>query len=341
MKRVLVTGGMGFIGSNLIRHLLGQRCAEHVVNLDKLTYAGCRANLADIEPDARYTFVQGDVADPAAVSRAMAGCDAVVHCAAESHVDRSITDATPFLQTNITGTAVVLDVARQQGVSRVIHVSTDEVYGDVPAGQSRESDRLQPNSPYAASKAAADLLARAAHVTHGVPVIITRASNNFGPYQFPEKFIPLCITNLCESQSVPLYGDGAQVREWLYVQDHCEALTWLLTHGTVGEIYNISGTHTATNRDVALQLAMACGATADAIVSVADRPGHDRRYAMDGSKLAAVGWQPRVPFDTALRDTMQWYHEHREWWTPLKERLRADPYHWLNRAAGSSASRAI
>ena len=339
--KVLVTGGCGFIGSNFVRLLLARRPDVHVVNLDKLTYAGNAGNLRDLERDPRYTFVHGDVAEPADVTRAIAGCDAVVHFAAESHVDRSITDAAPFLRTNILGTAVLLEAARAQRITRMIHISTDEVYGDIPPGHaSTEDDALRPNSPYAASKASADLLARAYHVTHGLPVIITRASNNFGPYQFPEKMVPLCITNILEEQDVPLYGDGLQVRDWLYVHDHCEALLHVLDHGAPGETYNISGAQSLTNRELLSHLLCELGAGENRIRPVTDRPGHDRRYALDGAKLAQLGWRPRVEFAVALRDTVTWYRTHPEWWRPLKKKLRADSYHWLDRAAGSSAPRA-
>ena len=304
-----------------------------VVNLDKLTYAGNPANLSDLASDVRYAFIQGDVADPSAVDHAMDGCDSVIHFAAESHVDRSITDAAPFLRTNILGTMTLLDAARRRAIERFIHVSTDEVYGEILQGAATETFPLQPRSPYAASKASADLFVQAYRVTHGLPVIMTRSSNNFGAYQFPEKFIPLAITNLLDGEPVPLYGDGLHVRDWLYVDDHCEALLFLLEHGQGGETYNISGDCARSNRDLALGLTRALGMTDDHIRPVPDRPGHDRRYALDGGKLARLGWRPRVPFDAALAQTIAWYRSHRAWWLPLKERLHADAYHWLDRSA--------
>ncbi len=340
MQQILVTGGAGFIGSNWVRFLLAHAPNVNIVVLDKLTYAGNLANLEQLAQDPRYTFLQGDITDTAMVARAMTGCDTVVHFAAESHVDRSITDAAPFLQTNILGTAVLLDVARQQRIQRFLHISTDEVYGEILEGSSHEEYPLRPTSPYAASKAAGDLLACAAFMTHHVPVIITRSSNNFGPYQFPEKIIPLFITNILEGTTVPLYGDGLHVRDWLAVEDHCAALHFLLERGVPGEIYNIGGGHLLTNRELARRLTQALGVGEDVITPVADRPAHDRRYALDGSKLARLGWRPRHALEEALAQTVQWYRDHRAWWAPLKERLRADPYHWLNRTARPSAPQA-
>ncbi|MDE2040399.1 MAG: dTDP-glucose 4,6-dehydratase [Elusimicrobia bacterium] len=317
--RLLVTGGLGFIGSNFIRHMLSKRRGLRVVNLDARTYAGNPANLADLAGDPRYRWIRGDIADPRTVERAMAGCDAVVHCAAETHVDRSILDASVFLRTNVIGTQVLLDAALRQRVSRFVHVSTDEVYGSVPRGRSREEDRLKPNSPYAASKAASDLVARSYAVTHGAPVIVTRASNNFGPYQYPEKALPLMITNWLDGLPFPLYGDGLQVRDWLYVVDHARALELVLEKGKPGEIYNVGGSHGCDNLELVERVRGLMGIPKDLVRRVADRPGHDRRYALDCSKLRALGFRHAYAFSEALEKTVSWYRARQQWWRPLKK----------------------
>ncbi|MDD5655882.1 MAG: dTDP-glucose 4,6-dehydratase [Elusimicrobia bacterium] len=316
--RLLVTGGLGFIGSNFIRHFLARNPAARVVNLDLRTYAGNPANLAGLAAGRRYRWVRGDIADPAAVDRAMKGADAVVHFAAETHVDRSILDASAFLRTNVVGTQVLLDAALRRRVGRFVHVGTDEVYGSVARGLSREGDVLAPNSPYAASKAAADLLVRSYTVTHGLPAVITRASNNFGPYQYPEKALPLMITNWLGGRPFPLYGDGRNVRDWLFVLDHARALELVLRKGRPGEIYNIGGTHSCDNRGLIDAVRCVMGVGPELVRRVPDRPGHDRRYALDCGKLKALGFSHAYDFKAALRLTVEWYRAHEPWWRPLK-----------------------
>jgi dTDP-glucose 4,6-dehydratase len=316
--KLLVTGGLGFIGSNFIRHLLKTRRGVRVTNLDLGTYAGNPKNLSDLASDPRYGWVNGDIADPQVVEECMEGQDAVVHFAAETHVDRSILDASVFLRTNVLGTQVLLDAALRCKTGRFVHVSTDEVYGSLPKGRSNEADKLEPNSPYAASKAAADLLARAYHVTHKLPVLITRSSNNFGPYQYPEKALPLMITNWIDDLPFPLYGDGLQVRDWLYVGDHARAIDLILSKGREGEIYNIGGTHSCTNRDLAGRVRRLMGKPEDLIRPVADRLGHDRRYALNCNKLLRLGFKHAFGFSEALGLTIAWYRSHESWWRPLK-----------------------
>jgi len=317
--RLLVTGGLGFIGSNFVRHILAEHPEARVVNLDLRTYAGNPANLADVRDNPRYRWVKGDIADASAVARCMAGAQAVVHFAAETHVDRSIQDAGAFLRTNVLGTDVLLRAALKNKVERFVHVGTDEVYGSVPKGLSRETDRLWPNSPYAASKAAADLLARSYHVTHGLPVIVTRSSNNFGPCQFPEKALPLLITNWLDDQPFPLYGDGRQVRDWLYVLDHARALDLILRRGKPGEIYNVAGGRSCANKELIERVRRLMGKPKTLIKPVADRPGHDRRYALDFSKLKKLGYRPAHGFEEALSRTVDWYRDNEAWWRPLKK----------------------
>jgi dTDP-glucose 4,6-dehydratase len=317
--RLLVTGGLGFIGSNFVRHVLAEHPRVRVVNLDLRTYAGNPANLADVRDNPRYRWVKGDIADASAVARCMAGAQAVVHFAAETHVDRSIQDAGAFLRTNVLGTDVLLRAALKNKVERFVHVGTDEVYGSVPKGFSKETDRLWPNSPYAASKAAADLLARSYFVTHGLPVIVTRASNNFGPYQFPEKALPLLITNWIDDQPFPLYGDGRQVRDWLYVLDHVRALDLILRRGKPGEIYNVAGGRSCANKEIIDRVRRLMGKPNTLVRPVADRPGHDRRYALNFSKLKKLGYRPAYGFAEALSRTVDWYRDNEEWWRPLKK----------------------
>ncbi len=315
MKVMLVTGGCGFIGSNFIRHVLQAEPEVAVVNFDALTYAGNLANLADFEGHPRYRFVRGDVTDRAAVEAAAAGAHSIVHFAAESHVDRSILDSAPFIRTNVVGTQVLLDVARAIGVQRYVQVSTDEVYGSLgPTGLFREETPLAPNSPYAASKAAADLLVRSYVHTFGLPAVITRCSNNYGPYQFPEKIIPLFISNLQRDEPVPVYGDGLQVRDWIHVSDHCAAVHRVWRDGRAGEVYNIGGRCERTNLELTHALLEAMGKPRSLIRYVQDRPGHDRRYAIDCSKIEReLGWKPAVPFAEGLRQTVAWYAEHADW----------------------------
>jgi dTDP-glucose 4,6-dehydratase len=316
-----VTGGCGFIGSNFIRYLLQQRDGYRITNLDALTYAGKLANLADLADDPRYTFVQGDICDRAVVHEAVASADAVVHLAAESHVDRSILGPVDCIRTNILGTQVLLEAARERRVSRFVHVSTDEVYGSLgPTERSTEESSLVPNSPYAASKASADLLVRAYVHTYGLPALITRASNNYGPYQFPEKVIPLFVTNALEGRELPVYGDGLHVREWLFVEDHCEGLERVLQAGQVGAIYNIGGGQACTNLELARLIVRAAGTPESAIRFVKDRPAHDRRYALCSERMALeLGWRPRVPLPEGLARTVTWYREHVAWWQELKD----------------------
>jgi dTDP-glucose 4,6-dehydratase len=316
--KILVTGGAGFIGSNFVRHVLGSHPGDAVVNLDKLTYAGNLENLRDLEKDPRYRFVRGDICDGALVRDLMDGADAVVHFAAETHVDRSNAAADEFLRTNANGTFTLLEAARERKVQRFVAIGTDEVYGSIAKGTAREVDALNPSNPYSASKAAADLLARAYWTTHRLPVLITRSSNNFGPYQYPEKVIPLFITNALEDKPLPLYGDGKNVRDWLYVLDNCAAIDLVLRKGKDGEIYNIGGGHEVENVVLTRQVLHLLGKPESLITPVTDRPGHDRRYALDSSKVAALGWKPAHSFGSALEATVAWYREHESWWKPIK-----------------------
>jgi dTDP-glucose 4,6-dehydratase len=316
--RILVTGGAGFIGSNYVRHVLATHPADSVVNLDKLTYAGNLENLRDVERDPRYTFVHGDICDGARVREAMRGADAVVHFAAETHVDRSNLGADDFLRTNVTGTFTLLEAARELQIGRFLAVSTDEVYGSIAKGAALESDLLNPSNPYSASKAAADLLVRAYWTTHHLPVVITRSSNNFGPYQYPEKVIPLFVTNALEGKPLPLYGDGRNVRDWLYVLDNCAAIDLVLRRGREGEIYNIGGGTEVENIVLTRRILSLLGQPESLIKPVVDRPGHDRRYALDSSKVTALGWTPATGFDAALAATVEWYRTHEPWWKPIK-----------------------
>jgi dTDP-glucose 4,6-dehydratase len=316
MRTILVTGGCGFIGSNFIRYVLDNDSEAAVVNFDCLTYAGNLANLAGLEDHPRYHFARGDVTDRAAVNAALARrADSIIHFAAESHVDRSITDSGPFVRTNVLGTQVLLDAARARGVERYVQVSTDEVYGSLGAtGAFTEETPLAPNSPYAASKAAADLLVRSYVHTYGFPAVITRCSNNYGPYQFPEKLIPLFITNLLSDEPVPVYGDGLNVRDWLHVRDHCAAIHRVWRAGRPGEVYNIGGRCEKTNLDLTFTLLDVLGKPRSLIRHVRDRLGHDRRYAIDCSKVEReLGWRPAVSFGAGVRDTVAWYREHADW----------------------------
>ena len=324
-RRILVTGGCGFIGSNFVRLLRSARPDWNVVNYDALTYAGNPANLADLDGDSEYTFIHADIRNRTALAEALAGCDAVVHFAAESHVDRSISDAGPFVTTNVVGTQTLLDACRDAGgIQHIVHIGTDEVYGSLPLDRSElrftEDSALHPNSPYAASKAAADLLALSYHRTFGLPVTVTRSSNNFGPYQYPEKVIPLFITNLLDGRKVPLYGDGLNVRDWLHVGDHCEALLHVLEHGRAGEVYNIGAHNERSNLQLTRTLLDLLGLDDEMIEYVTDRPGHDRRYAVDASKIRReLGWVPtRSSWPEGLAETIEWYRAHEAWWRPLQ-----------------------
>jgi len=318
--RILVTGGLGFIGSNFIRQIIAEYPDDSIVNLDKITYAGNPENLKDVAGDPRYTFVQGDICDLDVVDSVFREhpIDAVVHFAAESHVDRSIEDASVFVRTNVLGTHVLLEAALNHGVERFVHISTDEVYGSIQSGSFRETDNLNPSSPYSASKASSDLLARSYYITHGLGVIVTRCTNNFGPYQYPEKLIPLFATNLLDGKKVPVYGTGRNVRDWIHVADHCRAVDFVLRHGEPGEIYNIGGGAEKTNLEITEGILRALGKDESMIEYVRDRPGHDWRYSLDSSKLRAMGWKPEFDFETALQATVRWYTENEWWWRPLK-----------------------
>jgi dTDP-glucose 4,6-dehydratase len=317
---VLVTGGAGFIGSNFVRHALRTHADWHVTTLDKLTYAGRRENLHDVMDDPRHTFVHGDIADAQVSGPLVEQSNIVVHFAAETHVDRSIMAAGDFIRTDVEGTFVLLEAARRATrLRRFIQISTDEVYGSVPVGASRETDELKPRNPYAASKAGADRLAYSYWATYEVPVIITRASNNYGPYQFPEKVIPLFVTNAIEDIPVPLYGDGKNVRDWLHVDDHCRAVDLLIDTGVNGEVYNIGGGNEVMNVDLTHRILDALDKPVSLIKPVIDRPGHDRRYCLDTAKLRGVGWSPAEPFDEGLRRTIEWYRRNEWWWRPIKE----------------------
>jgi dTDP-glucose 4,6-dehydratase len=316
--KLLVTGGAGFIGSNFVRHVLREHPDDRVVNLDKLTYAGNPANLADIARDPRYAFVQGDVCDATLVRDVLPGVDAVVNFAAESHVDRSLVEPDAFLKTDVFGVFTLLEAVRELKIPRFLHISTDEVYGSVAEGSSSEQDPLRPSNPYSASKAAGDLLALSYWRTHGVPVVITRSSNNFGPYQYPEKVVPLFITNAIDDQPLPLYGDGRNVRDWLYVLDNCAAIDLVLRRGRDGEVYNIGGGHEVENVVLTREILRYTGKPETLIRRVTDRPGHDRRYSVNSTKIGGLGWGPRHPFAAALETTVRWYREHETWWRPLK-----------------------
>ena len=320
MVSVLVTGGAGFIGSNFVRYALATHPDWHVTTLDKLTYAGRRENLHDVIDNPRHTFVHGDIADAPVSGPRVEQSDIVVHFAAETHVDRSIMAAGDFIRTDVEGTFVLLESARRAThLRRFIQISTDEVYGSVPSGASRETDELKPRNPYAASKAGADRLAYSYWATYEVPVIVTRASNNYGPYQFPEKVIPLFVTNAIEDIPVPLYGDGKNVRDWLHVDDHCRAIDLLIEKGVNGEVYNIGGGNEVTNVDLTHRILDALGKPVSLIKPVADRPGHDRRYSLDTTKLRSIGWSPAEPFEDGLRRTIEWYRRNEWWWRPIKE----------------------
>lgn len=325
MTTILVTGGAGFIGANFVRFVLRHRPSYRVINLDALTYSGNLENLTDVEGEARYRFVKGDICDAGSMTGLMEDVDAVVHMAAESHVDRSILDSTPFIQTNVGGTQVLLDAARKSGrVGRFLYVSTDEVYGSLALEDTHtkftEQTPLAPNSPYAASKTGGDLLCRAYHHTFGMDIVTTRCSNNFGPYQFPEKVIPLFVTNLIEGKKVPLYGDGLNVRDWLHVDDHCEAILTVLEKGRSGEVYNVGGNNERSNVELTGSILSLMGCGEEMIQYVTDRPGHDRRYAIDAGKIEReLGWKPtRSAWPGALRETVDWYKANEPWWRRVK-----------------------
>jgi dTDP-glucose 4,6-dehydratase len=319
--RLFITGGAGFIGSNYVRHVLATT-DDTVTVFDALTYAGNRETLREFDDDPRFTFVHGDICDRGAVRDALPGHDAVVHFAAESHVDRSLLDPDVFVRTNCMGTNVLCDVAVDAGVERFLHISTDEVYGSIEEGSFTEADRLEPRSPYSAAKAGSDLIALAYHETHGLPVVLTRSSNQYGPYQFPEKLIPFFVTRLLDGHRVPLYGDGLNVRDWLFVRDNCLGVDLVLRRGEVGQIYNIGAGNEQTNREITDRLLAILGKDESSVEYVEDRKGHDRRYSIATDKVAALGWAPEVGFDAGLEETVRFYVDRRDWWEPLTARVK-------------------
>ena len=322
--RFLVTGGAGFIGSNYVRHLLATDPDAQVTNFDKLTYAGNRASVADLEGDPRHRFIQGDICDPDQVAEAVAGHDVVVNFAAETHVDRSIVEPLEAVRTNTVGVATLAEAARSAGVGRFLQVGTDEEYGTISEGSFAEDDRLEPSSPYSAGKAGGSLVALAYAATHKLDVVVTRCTNNYGPYQFPEKVIPLFTTNLLDGKRVPLYGDGGNVRDWIHVEDHNRAADLVRRRGEVGEVYNIGAPHEITNKQLTYSLLELTGRDESYIEPVADRLGHDRRYSVTIDKITALGWRVEHPFEQALADTVDWYRTNRDWWEPLKARAAFD-----------------
>jgi dTDP-glucose 4,6-dehydratase len=345
--KIFVTGGAGFIGSNFIGYLIGARKDCAIVNFDKLTYAGNLANLQSVAHHPNYKFLKGDICDAVAVEKAMRGCDAIVHFAAESHVDRSIYEPAPVIQTNVTGTFTLLEIARRLAVPRFVHISTDEVYGDIaPGDHASEDSPLRPSSPYSASKAASDLLVRSYVRTYNFPGLITRSSNNYGPYQFPEKFLPLLITNALEEKSLPIYGDGKQQRDWLHVEDNCRGILAVLERGRIGEVYNIGGSHVEENLAMAHRLLRLTGKTESLLRYVADRPGHDRRYALNSAKMETeLGWKPEIPLEDGIRRTIAWYLENKKWVSDVRageylsyyEKYYENRDNALNALAGSTS----
>jgi dTDP-glucose 4,6-dehydratase len=316
--KLLVTGGCGFIGSNFILYMMKKYPDYKIINLDKLTYAGNLENLNDVENNPNYSFVRGDICDPNLVHVVMKSVDHVVHFAAESHVDRSIEDGSVFVKTNVLGTNTLLQSALEYKIKKFVHISTDEVYGSIKSGSFKETDILTPSSPYSSSKAGSDLLAQSYYITYGLPVIITRCTNNFGPYQYPEKLIPLFATNLLENKKVPVYGTGTNVRDWIYVLDHCKAVDFVLHSGMEGEIYNVGGGNEKTNIEITYKVLELLGKDKSMIEYVKDRPGHDFRYSLNCSKLKELGWEPEYSFEEALEATVKWYTEYKWWWEKLK-----------------------
>jgi dTDP-glucose 4,6-dehydratase len=336
--KILVTGGAGFIGSNFVRYELARHDDEIVV-LDKLTYAGNLENLRDVEDDPRYRLVRGDIADAETANRLVSEVDWVVNFAAESHVDRSILDPSSFITTDVYGPYTLLEAARTAGTTRFLHVSTDEVYGEVPVGSAPETARLLPRSPYAASKAGGELLVYAYYVTYGVPTLVTRGSNTYGPNQYPEKLIPVVITEAMDGRPIPVYGDGRQQRDWLYVEDHCAGIDTVLRRGTPGEAYNVGGGNERFNLEVVERILDALGRPRSLIKHVPDRPGHDIRYSVDSTKLAELGWEPNRPFEAALDATVRWYVENEGWWRRLKERPDYVEYFQRNYGARTASTK--
>ena len=330
MKTLLITGGCGFIGSNFIHYVLAKYPEYRVVNLDKLTYAGNPANLIELADDDRYRFVEGDICDPGTVGPLVAEADIVVNFAAESHVDRSIMGGAEFVQTNFNGTYTLLDSAVEHGIERFHQISTDEVYGSINEGAWTEEWPLAPRNPYSSTKASAELLVRAYHITHGLPTVTTRASNNVGPFQYPEKRVPLYISNAIDDLPLPVYGDGSQVRDHLYVEDHCSAIDLVLHQGEIGGIYNVGGENDATGLEVAKVILKRLGKDESLLTFVTDRSGHDQRYALDSSKVQALGWQPASDFRVAMERTVDWYVENESWWREIKERQDYKDYYQRN-----------
>jgi len=322
MKKVLVTGGLGFIGSNFVRFLLKKYPDLEVVNYDLETYCGNPENLKDIEKEPRYHFVRGNICDKATVEKTTKGCSFLFNFAAQTHVDRSILKADEFIHTNVTGTVTLLEAAKRVGLEKFIQISTDEVYGSTEKGSFSEESPLDPSSPYSASKASADLLVLAYFKTYGLPVVITRCTNNYGPYQYPEKLVPLFITHAIEGRTLPLYGDGLNVREWIYVSDHCEALDLVWKKGKEGEVYNIGSGEEIVNKEMSLAILKELGKPSTLIEYVKDRPGHDRRYSVNSKKIRFLGWTPHYSFKEALHETVLWYQGHEAWWKRLKERKK-------------------
>jgi len=316
--KLLVTGGLGFIGSNFIRNILSKYPSYNITNLDKMTYCGNPDNLKDIEKNKNYSFVRGDICDFNIVDKLVKDTDIIINFAAETHVDRSIKEAGDFIKTDVFGVYNLLEAAKKYNIKKFIQISTDEVYGSIEKGSFTEESALQPNSPYSASKAGGDLIARSYNRTFGVPVIITRSSNNFGPYQYPEKLMPLFITNLLEGKKVPVYGDGKNVRDWLYVMDNCEAIDFIMHKGKIGEIYNIGSDNEKTNIEITKLLLKELGKDESQIEFVKDRQGHDRRYSIDFSKIKKLGWNPRFKFESALKGTVKWYKDSQSWWKKIK-----------------------
>ena len=321
MSTILVTGGLGFIGSNFIRYILANT-GHKIINYDKITYAGNPNNLKDIEKNPNYTFVKGDICDLNAVEKAVSKADMIVHFAAETHVDRSIEDPLIFTKTNVLGTHCLLEASRRHNISRFVHISTDEVYGSIKKGSFKETDNLDPSSPYSASKAGSDLLALSYHKTFNLPVIVTRTTNNFGPYQYPEKLIPRFITNLMDGHKVPVYGTGKNVRDWIHVMDNCDAINFVLENGKVGEIYNIAGKNEKNNLYITEKILEHSGKDESYIEHVEDRLGHDFRYSLNANKLKKLGWAPKHKFDEMLKETVKWYQENEWWWRPLKSKMQ-------------------
>ena len=319
MKKLLVTGGAGFIGSNFARMMLGKYPDYHITVLDALTYAGNLENLEDLRDDPRFSFVKGDIRSKEDVEGPVAECDVIINFAAESFVDRSILEPDSFITTDVLGTHILLEAARKRGIEKFVHISTDEVYGDVEVGSSKETDSFAPNSPYSASKASADLMVLAYYKTYGLPVTVTRGSNTYGPYQHPEKLIPLFISNAMDDKPLPVYGDGQQVRDWLHVLDHCSGVDIALHNGKIGHAYNVGGGNERTNLEITKLILKYTGKSESLMKYVTDRPGHDRRYSLDCSKLKSIGWQPQVPFEDGLRETAEWYMQNQEWWRRVKE----------------------